>query len=380
MKMNTKNLGILVLLAVLAIGDVFASGYTQKKPSESNSATTGIGGVGEKAVPVYPNSKETNQYAIWATMIGFSGQYTELHQYIVSGVSPIDVIKWYKSQFSDYTVENEGSASAQVVNYALLTLKKENTLVGVAAFEQGKDTVYFVGKAIVPKEEGESLPGHDMASGEEPLKRYPGSIMLSYSKKGKFPIYYDIEYATNSAYNKVADWFRNTLQSQGWNIKSQSGSSDTIELKFEKNDDDITIFIGAPGEGETYTTIHVSYTKRNLPDHDLVSGTDPMERYPRAVMIDYSRSAMNMQGISASEVKAEYLAPDNFNTVKQWYLNKLNSMFGNGEGYSGINDDGESIDAGGVYNNKVVSVHIDFGVHKKYTYISVDYTTTKTTD
>jgi len=166
MKINTKNLGMFVLLSVLMIGIIFVSGCTQKQnTSESNSATTGIGGLGGTSLPVYPNSQETNQYATWATMIGFSGQYAELHQYIVSGVSSSDVIKWYKSQFPDYTVENEGSASAQGVNYALLTLKKGNTIVGVAAFEQGKDTVYFVGRSIASEEEGESLPSHDMASG-----------------------------------------------------------------------------------------------------------------------------------------------------------------------------------------------------------------------
>lgn len=376
MEINTKNFGMLTLLAVLMIGVVFISGCTQKQgTSDSNSGGT----VGEAGgLPIYPGSQESTQYSTWATMIGFSNQYAEVHQYVVSGVSPSDVINWYKSQFPDYSVENEGSASAQGVNYAMLTLKKGNEIVGVISFEQDGQTVYFVGKVISSEEEGTSLPNHDMASGEEPIDRYPGSLMLSYSKEGKFPIYYDIEYGTNDAYDKVGDWFKSALQSQGWTVTSQSGSTDTIELEFAKDDDEVTIYVGAPGAGTAYTTIDVSYTKRSLPYHDLVTGTDPMERYPGAVMIDYSTSTMNMQGVSGSEVKAVYLTPDNFDTVKQWYLDKLNAMFGSGQGYSGVNDYGESIEAGGIYNNKLIEVTVEFIRGKKYTQVSVDHVTTET--
>jgi len=365
-KMNTKNLKVMTLLAVLVMGVVFVSGCTQ-----SSVGTPG----GVSGLSAYPNSQETTQYNTWAAMTGFSGKYSELHQYVVSGVSPIDIIKWYKSKFSSYTVENEGNASIQGVNYALLTLRKGNKIIGVAAFEQGGKTIYFVGEATESEEEGESLPSHDMASGEEPLERYPGSIMLSYSKEGKFPIDYDIEYGTNDAYDKVSDWFKNTLQSQGWNIKSQSGSSDTIELSFEKDDDEVTIYIGAPGEGRAYTSIDVSYTKSTLPDHDLVNGTDPMERYPGSMMVDYSKSKWNFQGANGYEINVEYLTSDDFEQVKQWYLNKLNSMFGSGEN-SGVSESDNTIEASMYSNNIVKIVHVEFGEGKTYTDIYLDYAQT----
>lgn len=55
----------------------------------------------------------------------------------------------------------------------------------------------------------------------------------------------------------------------------------------------------------------------------------------------------------------------------KWYLDKLNSMF------SEVYDGGESIDAGSQSGNTMVTVHIDFEKHNKYTEVSVDYTTTE---
>jgi len=344
------------------------SSITPKETSNADQAPQDLSG-GATGLPVYPGSQESGQYNMWATMTGFSSQFSEFHAYVVEGASPSDVINWYKSQFSDYTVNDQGTANAQGTTIASLTLKKGNTLVGVMAFEQDGKTVYFVGKAIMPEEEGASLPNHDMASGEEPLQRYPGSVILVYTKQGNFPIDYEITYGTNDAYDKVADWFKRTLQSQGWNITYQSGSSDTVELVFKKDDDEVTVWVGAPSEGTAYTEITVSYTKRSLPDHDLANGTEPLPRYPGAVMIEYHKSSMTIQGHTSTEIKAVYLAPDTFDKVKQWYLDKLNHMF------SEVYDYEESIDAGGPSGGTMVTVHIDFEKHNKYTEVSVDYIT-----
>lgn len=320
-------------------------------------------------LPVYPNSVENNQYNMLETMIGFSSQYGEVHQYVVSGTSPTDVIKWYKSKFPGYTVENEENAGVLGMNYALLTLRKGNALVGVAAFKQEGNTVYFVGKTIAPEEQGKALPDHDMANGEEPIKRYPGSVMLSYSKEGKFPVNYHIYYGTNDRYTKVADWYKKTLQSRGWRVASQSGSSTGAEISFEKDDDEVTVIVGAPGADTAYTEITVDYTKRSLPKHDLVNGKDPLPRYPGSVMEDYHKSTMTMPGIHSTEIKAVYLTSDTFSKVKQWYLNKLKRTF------SSVYDTGESIDAGSQSGSKMVTVHIDFEKYKRYTEVSIDYTT-----
>lgn len=377
MKTNTKNLEALALSVLLIIGIVLLSGYIPKQNvSELNSADTTLRA---GKLPVYPGSQESTRYSMWSTLIGFSNKFSEAHEYVVTGTSPGNIVNWYKRQFPGFAVDNEETVNIQGKNIASLMLKKGNTTVGVVAFNQDKQTVYFVGKVINPggQEEGTSLPHHDLAGGAEPLSRYSGSVMLSYSKDGKFPINYDIKYGTNDAYDKVNNWFKNTLKSQGWSITSQSGNTDSFQLNFKKDDDEVTINIYAPFEGTAYTSIDMSYTKRNLPDHDLIIGADPMERYPAAVMVDYNKSTMNMQGLKATEIKAEYLAPDRLDKVKQWYLDKLNAMF-NGNKESGVYESDGVIDAGGKYNNKTVQIHIDFGAGKKYTDVYVDYTTTET--
>jgi len=344
------------------------SSITPKETSNANQAPPNLP---EEAtsLPVYPGSQESGQYNMWAMMTGFSSQFSEFHASVVEGASPSDVINWYKSQFSDYTVSDQGTANAQGTAIASLMLKKGNTGVGVMAFEQEGKTVYFVGKAIMPEEEGASLPNYDMASGEEPLQRYPGSVMLVYTKQGDFPIDYEITYGTNDAYDKVADWFKRTLQSQGWNITYQSGSSDSVELVFKKDDDEVTVWVDAPSEGTAYTEITVSYTKSNLPDHDLANGTEPLPRYPGAVMIDYHRSSMTFQGSTSEEIKADYLAPGTFSGVKKWYRDQLNQMFSN------VYEDEYSIESGGQIKGTMVTVRIEFTKYSKFTEVWIDYIT-----
>jgi len=347
-------------------------GKSSITPKETSNANQVPQNLSEEAtsLPVYPNSQENSQYGMWATMTGFSSQFSEFHTYVVKNASPSDVINWYKSQFSDYAANVQEVANTQGT-FTLLTLEKGNTIIGVMAIEQEGKTIYFVGKAIMPEEEGASLPSHDMVSGEEPLQRYPGSVMLVYTKQGDFPIDYEITYGTNDAYDKVADWFKETLQSQGWSVTYQSGSSDSVELVFEKDDDEVTVWINAPVAGDrSYTSVNVSYTMRSLPNHDLTEGKDPLPRYPGAVMIDYHKSSMTTQGHTSEEIKVGYLAPDKFSKVKKWYRDQLNQMFSN------IYDGDEySIEAGGQINGTMATVHIEFAKYNKFTEVRIDYIT-----
>lgn len=356
-KVNTKIWGLALLLVFVIVSVV---GCSKPNPSAEQGG-----------LPVYPNSQESSEFNMWATATGFSNQFTEFHSYVVNGVSPNKIISWYKSKFSHYTVENEINSTVQGTNVSSLTLKKDNTLVGVMALEQEGKTVYFVGQTVSQQGEvgGSSLPQNDMASGEEPIKRYPGSVILSYEKRDDFPIYYDIEYGTKDPFNKVGDWFKNTLTSQGWSIESQSGSADTIEIAFKKADDKVQIWIGAPDSERPYTSIHIAYTMRSLPDHDLATGEEPFERYPKAVMIEYNKATMTMSGANSTEIKAVYLAPDTFDKVKKWYLDLINKKF------SVVYDQGEIIEAGSKLDNMAVEVHIEFEKHNTYTEVSVDYIT-----
>ncbi|CAB3289853.1 conserved exported protein of unknown function [Methanocaldococcus lauensis] len=368
---NTKIIKMLILFVVLGVGVILSGCAEKQETSESGSSyQTSLSPSEESTeLPIYPGSHENNQYNMWATMTGYSHQFSEFHSYVVEGASPTDIINWYKSKFPGYTV-SQGTVNVEGSTIASLTLKKGNTIIGVMAFEHEGKTVYFVGKTAVSEENNKNtLPNHDMISGEEPLQRYPGSVMLSYtkSKDGNFPIYYDITYGTKDDYDKVVNWFKKTLTSKGWNITYQSGSSDSVEMVFEKDDDEVTVSIAAPCEGIDYTEITIYYTKRSIPNQDLARGNEPLPRYPGAVMIEYHNTTMTIQGQTSTEIKAVYLAPDSNDKVKQWYLEKLRKMFPN------IYSDESSIDAGGYIGNKMVSVHIDFGNYKTYTEVSIDY-------
>jgi len=319
-------------------------------------------------LPVIPGSKISNNGS-WATITGFSNQFAEFRSYVVDK-SPDDVINWYKSQFPDYSVENEGIVEMQGKTVASIMLRKGNTVVGVMAFEEGGNTIYFVGKTTVPEDEGASLPTRDMVFGEEPLERYPGSIMLEYSKEGEFPISYDISYGTKDPYDKVADWYRRTLQSQGWELTYQGADADTIQLDFRKDDDTVTLWIG-DRVGVAYTVIEVMYTMERIPEHDLVEGEDPLPRYPGAVMVGYNESSATAQGMGMSGVRAVYLVPDNLENVREWYLNMLRERF------SYVSHDRGSINAGDNTGGDIIAVQVDLIGQKKYTQVTVEYMTTK---
>jgi len=86
-------------------------------------------------------------------------------------------------------------------------------------------------------------------------------------------------------------------------------------------------------------------------------------------MIEYHKASMTIQGYISTEIKAVYLAPDTFDKLKQWYIDKFNHMF-----YE-VDDYEESIDTSGLYGVTMGTVHIDFEKHNKYTEVSVDYIT-----
>jgi len=71
----------------------------------------------------------------------------------------------------------------------------------------------------------EDIIGHkDEDSGEEPLPRYPGSIMMKHSKTEprsweKIGGVY-IEYKTSEYVGPVAMWYKDLMTKEGWNIES----------------------------------------------------------------------------------------------------------------------------------------------------------------
>lgn len=369
MLMNVKGFRSFSFISLFFITVLFISGCVQQYSSNG-----GIGGL-----VVYPGSVETNNLGMWASLTGFSNRFSEFKAYLVKGVAPSEIIDWYRSEFSDYGVEENTSIIIQGVEISTLILSKNDSFVGVVVLKQGSDSLYFVGKAkrseLVGEVSGESLPSEDLISGDEPLNRYPGSIMLTYSKEGDFPVYYLIEYGSEDSYEVVVNWWRSELTSQGWSVTSQSVSSTSAELSFEKDDDEVVIIVSAPSNSKDYTSISVSYTDMSMPSEDLVDGVDPVERYPGSVMVDYSKSSAGFLGTNSENVVAVYLVPAGLNAVKQWYLEKGGSLVGNSQ-Y--VSDEGDSIMISGMVDDRVVSLRVSFEEHVKYVKTSVEYSSVVT--
>lgn len=320
-------------------------------------------------LPVYPHSVENNQYSMLASMTGFSEQFGEVHSYSVQGVSPAKIIQWYKAKFPDYFVENEGNANIPGMDVTSLLLKKGKTLVGVTVIGQSGNIIYFLGKTVVPEETGEALPNSDVTNKKAPIQRYPHSVMISYDlrkdQEDHFSMLYDIDYGTKDSYKKVANWFKKNLESHGWKLISDSYDTSIINLDFKKYDDTVTITISAPDESTAYTDIAIDYKMSRLPDHDLMSGTDLIKRYPNSKLVYYHKSATSMPGISLTTVKAAYLAPGTLNNVKHWYAKMLKP------GFAYVHEDEFSIDAG-KKNGTVLK--LEFIKYVKFTRVLIDYT------
>ena len=101
------------------------------------------------------------------------------------------------------------------------------------------------------------LPTKDQVSGEEPVKRYPGSVMLEYTSTtvgGGEMI--TITYGSNDGPEKVFGWYVNELKGEGWQIMQQSSGGGTFSISAFREGSGIQIEISSDG----YTEISLMYT------------------------------------------------------------------------------------------------------------------------
>lgn len=321
------------------------------------------------SLPIYPGSTEDNEYNMFAAMSGFSNQFEEFKSYSVNNRSPKEIIKWYKSKLSNYSIVNEENANIPGMDISSLILKKGKKLIGITAIKQGENTIYFLGETVALEESGNILPTSDITHEKEPLPRYPESIMLSYNiqkdEEEPFLKIYDIEYGTKDSYEKVAKWYKRSLESNGWRLISQSYDRDIINFKFKKEDDTVTITIYAPNESNAYTEIDVYYKMAIFPRHDLVNGKDFLKRYPDSKLVSYKKSTFSMNGVNLINIKAIYLAPSTLENVKKWYAKMLKPNF------AYVYENSYSIEAG---KKDGTMLKIAFKKYVNFTEVSLDYT------
>jgi hypothetical protein len=221
------------IASILALILVFSSvGYLLLRPGKSLRT--------EEEIPVYPNSAVENVPSFISSQMPF-GAKENLRSFLVKKPAK-EVLIWYRQ-----VLENRGyrvvrkqdlmtvGISIGPVEIGWLIFARENMgiAVGVAGLENGTFYLLAMGK---PSDlaGGEVLPASDLVSGAEPIPRYPGSVMLSYSVSGKE---IKITYGTaETNITTVALWFREELSRRGWSIENENIFSAFLLLRRGENE------------------------------------------------------------------------------------------------------------------------------------------------
>ncbi len=316
-----KSLVLLALFSMLLVG-------CSQSPQPSTKPSTGL--------PVYENAEIYTAPTIYSQMIGIPSEGVTVKAYHVKNAKVKEILEWYKEKLSDYEIVQDITTATMstpqgTVEYGILILKKGDEGIGVWAVSGEGEVVYFLATGPVDKfgSEGYSehtegqLPSSDVASGEEPIERYPGSVMLSYYRDDSNPVkpVVDIDYGTKDSPEKVVQWYKTKLTSQGWKLEDQYSDEYSLSLYFTKKGEEISIYIERPSDTTPYTTISEECILITLPSSDVASGEEPIERYPGSVMLSYFTSTVG----TTSGVQITYGASDDPQTVYNWYVAKLKS-------------------------------------------------------
>ncbi|MEM4465261.1 MAG: hypothetical protein QXJ95_06875 [Ignisphaera sp.] len=348
---SRKYLYITIVIAcIVAAAVLFIAGSPRYSPSPTTTtlvtttptAITTPTSTPMAGVLVYSGSREhfLANYYYQALHIPSEGVVTKV--YFVGDVTAKEILDWYKSNLVGYKVVAEYgittiSTPEGSIEWGAIVFKKDGDGIGIWALsgtptkvdgKQGAVYCVVVGdieKLISEKTTttptSEGLPYSDQVSGEEPIQRYPGSVMLSYRRDEGFPTIILIEYGTAADIDTVAEWYKNELQLRGWTIKEERKTSEKISLHLLKAQDEVGVIINAPTSERRYTLISIHYGSYRLPSKDLVSGIEPIERYPGSIMLKYS--SMVISGVKT--ITITYGTYDSVDSVASWYINYLTS-------------------------------------------------------
>ncbi|MBO8181886.1 MAG: hypothetical protein H0Z28_03720 [Archaeoglobus sp.] len=306
------------------------------KPTSTPSSGTSPSAIN---VPVYGNSKMYSAPTFYYQILGIPTEGVSVEVYYVENAKVKDILNWYKEKLSDYEIVQDMAVATVSTpqgsaEWGGILFKKGDEAVGIwaisgTAVEGGKGTVYYIVKGPVDKlagsaeYEAEQLPSSDQASGEEPIKRYPGAVMINYYKDTSNPLKLSIgiDYGTKDDAAKVAEWYKQELQANGWALEEESADDTAYSLTFGKDSEYLDIVIIKSTETTAYTEIDLSYTKKGLPSQDIVSGEEPIKRYPGAVMIEHSITTYG----GAKMIAISYGTNDDAKNVFSWYEGELKS-------------------------------------------------------
>ncbi|HIP17196.1 MAG TPA: hypothetical protein EYG76_02695 [Methanothermococcus okinawensis] len=279
MKSILKGRGIpLIFISSLLILAISLSGcmgseedYTSNNNANNNKPSTG-NTIQENSNLIYPNSKPySNVPGYYYNIMGITTEGISLSTYETSNkVTVKEILKWYENKLTalgynvavNATIAKISSPQGSIEG-GVIIFKKENDAIAIWAMTEPTQerTIYFVGKGPVDKLLGSTnqsseyseienpmsstsnyevekpqLPSSDKASGEEPIKRYPGSVMLEYSVfiEGDKKYTY-IEYGTDKDPQDVVNWYKDYLKNEGWNIVGIESDGSKYIISCEKN-------------------------------------------------------------------------------------------------------------------------------------------------
>lgn len=288
--------------------------------------------------PVYKGAKEYSAPSQYYQLLGIPTHGVTVKTYFVEGGNLREILEWYKNELSrlGYEIAEEPgiltiSTPQGTFEWGLLLAKKGDKGVGIWGVNymaEGKQgVVYYVVEGKIddlapsktPSAPREKLPSSDQARGEEPIQRYPRSVMLYYSKSEGFPTTIIIDYGTMDNFQTVAEWYKGELQSKGWTIKKEGRDSEKASLHLVRAQEELGVIVYAPTSDRGYTLISIHYGVYKLPSKDVVSGSEPVQRYPGSVMLSYS--SMTYMGVKV--VWITYGTHDSVDSVASWYNSYL---------------------------------------------------------
>ena len=110
------------------------------------------------------------------------------------------------------------------------------------------------------EEEEEPLPEEDQVEGDEPMERYPDSVMLAHTHTstddGNFT---EIEYGTYDSLDDVVDWYEDEFGDPAQK-QEEEGQTTLIYFFGEEDNESAEIVIS---EGDDYTEIELNYLVEN---------------------------------------------------------------------------------------------------------------------
>lgn len=139
---------------------------------------------------------------------------------------------------------------------------KKKILGGFQDSGTGAGTVIDIDTGTGDGGTANGLPISDQTSGTEPITRYPGSKMLSHSTmtfaEGGFTY---LGYATADSVDEVVAWYKNMLESDGWDFFMETSEAGTETLIYMKEDIGESVSMSISLSSEGYTEISITYTK-----------------------------------------------------------------------------------------------------------------------